>query len=132
VSQPCIVMLTLTLKLLGYIATQNTSGPIVLCLSHSAGVEGHQDHFWARGAASTSFRRRRPPRPLLGRSGYVYLIQASKSYQDRFGAGRAVSNLFRCRSSAIHFYFLIIFSTDDMKVGIYKPHARDARSDRKE
>jgi hypothetical protein len=43
--------------------------PLVwLSLSHF-GVEGHPNHFWAGRAESTPFRRRRPPRPLLGQSG---------------------------------------------------------------
>jgi hypothetical protein len=45
----------------------------------------------------TLSRRRRPPITLLGRSGCVYLIPASKSYLDHFWAGRAVSNSFRRR-----------------------------------
>jgi hypothetical protein len=71
--------------------TQITSGPVELSLYHS----GIKDHFCAVRAASPSFRRRRPPTPLLSQSGSVYLILASKNCQDRFGAGRAVSYSFR-------------------------------------
>jgi hypothetical protein len=61
----------------GVTATKITSGPAGLYLSHS-GVEGS-------------------PKTLLGRLGCVYLITASKSYQDHFWGGRDVSNSFRRR-----------------------------------
>jgi hypothetical protein len=43
------------------------------------GVEDHPNHFWAGRTESIPFRHQRPPRPLLGRSGCVYLIQVSKA-----------------------------------------------------
>jgi hypothetical protein len=53
--------------------------PVVwLSLSHF-GIEGHPNHLWASNVESIPFRRRRPPRPLLGRSGCAFLIPASKS-----------------------------------------------------
>jgi hypothetical protein len=93
--------------------------PLVwLSLSHF-GVEGHPNHFWAGQAESIPFRRRRPPRPYLGRSGSVCLIPASKAtittsgpvglclshsgvedHQDHFWAGRAVPFSFRRRKVA--------------------------------
>jgi hypothetical protein len=95
-----------------------------LSLSHF-GIEGHPIHLWASNVESMPFRRRRPLRPLLGRSGCAYLIPASKSWprplrgpsnqntfnpvglrlphsgvkghQDHFWVGRAVPISFRRR-----------------------------------
>jgi hypothetical protein len=75
--------------ILALTATKTTSGPVG-CVYLTPALKRHLKHLNAGRAAFTSFRRRRPPRPLLGRSGCAYLIPASKSYQDRFGAGRAV------------------------------------------
>jgi hypothetical protein len=93
--------------------TQITSGPVGLSLYHS-GVEGHQGHFWAVRAASTSFRCRAEPisfrhqkiakttsvpvgpylfhsgvegslKMFLGRWGCVYLIPLSKATKTTSG-----------------------------------------------
>jgi hypothetical protein len=67
------------------------------CVYNTPASKGYLKHFKAGGAAYTSFRRRRPPRPLLGRSGCVYNTPASKGYLKHFKAGGAASTSFRRR-----------------------------------
>jgi hypothetical protein len=87
--------------------------PLVPLSLFHFGVEGHPNR-----AVSNSFRRRRSPRPFMGRSGCVFLISTSKVTKTTSGpvglclfhfgveklprplrAGRAVSNSFRRRRS---------------------------------
>jgi hypothetical protein len=75
--------------------------PLVwLSLSHFV-VEDYPNYIWAGRAEPISFRCRRPPRPLLGRSGCVYLTPASKGHPKHIKAGEAPFTTFRRRRPPI-------------------------------
>jgi hypothetical protein len=89
--RPLLGQSVYTYLILASKGTQNTFRPVGLCLQGWSGriylipaTKGNPDHFWAGQTVPISLRRRRPPRPLLDRSGCVYPTPASKGHLKHF------------------------------------------------